>query len=157
MLGGGGQFHDAQVESPRGELGIATLTPVTAAESRGESGRDITMPKQGLPQDDFESPPLEALQTISKLCREFRLGNANIFNHWADVQAVVQSDSVFREGTMESFQGVQKSSSFGVDVSLSTAGLNLSMDQAGMLLYSHFLEGAAIEVDLQSRRRKGVL
>ena len=34
--GGGGQFYE-QVESPRGQLGIVALTPVTAAESRGES------------------------------------------------------------------------------------------------------------------------
>ena len=77
------------------------------------------MPKQGLPQDDFaiESPPLEALQTIDlNDVQRVSAGNATLFNHWADVQAVVQSESVSREGAMESFQGVQKSSSFGIDV-----------------------------------------
>ena len=38
-VGGGGQFH-AQVESQRGQLGNVALTPVTAAESRGELRRD---------------------------------------------------------------------------------------------------------------------
>ena len=66
----------------------------------------VTMFEQGLPQDDFESPPLEALQTISEMCRELRPGNATILYHGADVQAVVQSESCFRESTTESFQGV---------------------------------------------------
>ena len=37
--------------------------------------------EQGLPQDDFESPPLEALQTISEMCRELPPGNATILYH----------------------------------------------------------------------------
>ena len=49
----------------------------------------VTMFEQGLPQDDFESPPLEALQTISEMRRELRPGNATILYHGADVQTIV--------------------------------------------------------------------
>ena len=69
--------------------------------------------EQGLPQDDFESPPLDTIQTISKMYRELRQGNATILYHGADVQAVVQSESRFRESTTESFQGVKESGRFG--------------------------------------------
>ena len=40
-------------------------------------------------QDEFESPPLEALQTISEMCRELRPGNATRLYHGADVQTIV--------------------------------------------------------------------
>ena len=48
--------------------------------------------EQGLPQDDFESPPLEALQMM---CRELGPGNATILLQRADLQVVlvVQSES----------------------------------------------------------------
>ena len=69
--------------------------------------------KQGLPRDDFESSPLEALQTILEMCRELRLGNATLLYHGADVLTIVQSESRFRESTAESFQGVQELGRFG--------------------------------------------
>ena len=56
---------------------------------------------------------LEPLQTISKMCRELRPGNATILYHRADVQAMVQSESVFRESATEAFQGLQESGRFG--------------------------------------------
>ena len=69
--------------------------------------------EQGLLQDDFESPPLEALQMISEMCRVLLPGNTTIIYYGVDVQAVVQSESRFRESTTESFQGVQESGRFG--------------------------------------------
>ena len=58
---------------------------------------------------DFESPPLEVLQTISEMCRELRPGNTTILYYGADVQAVVQSEGGVRESRTESFQSVQES------------------------------------------------
>ena len=62
----------------------------------------VTVFQQGLPQDDFESPPLEALQTISEMCRELWPGNAAVLYHGADVQTIVQSESRFRERVQRS-------------------------------------------------------
>ena len=70
--------------------------------------------EQGLPQDDFESPPLEALQTISEMCRELRPGNATILYHGADVQTIVRRVRAALERVqLKSFQGVQESGRFG--------------------------------------------
>ena len=70
----------------------------------------ITIFKQGLPQDDFESPPLEELKMISKMCRELRPGNISILYNGADVHSEVQSG--FGESATKSFEGMQETRCF---------------------------------------------